>query len=103
MYQLLDDQQLRLLEFLTSESPDREMLPIIGDGQNVTREDPEEPPESTGIYRHRWERKGLAPNEGDRRTRDVWSKLDFPTFEDLERAWDRAGEREHRLEYYPDD
>ena len=48
MCQLLDEQRLQFLEFLTSETPDMKLLPILIDRRNTKREDPEEAIEVTG-------------------------------------------------------
>ena len=95
IYQLLDDQKIKLLEFLASDTPDLELLPIHGNESNATREDPEEPIENTGIFRHRWERKALGPDAVDGRLRDVWHPFDYPRRSDLDRAQDRAMERKY--------
>lgn len=93
IYQLLDEQKQQLLDFLTSESPDLSLLPILGDVKNTRREDPEEPLENTGIYRNIYERKPLGPDEGDFRIKDVWDKFEYPTRADWDRARERAYDR----------
>ncbi|KAK1764961.1 hypothetical protein QBC33DRAFT_579903 [Phialemonium atrogriseum] len=93
MYQLLDEQKQQLLDFLTSESPDLNLLPILGDEKNTRREDPEEPLENTGIYRNIYERKPLGEDDGDYRYKDVWDKFEFPTTADMMRARGRAYDR----------
>ncbi|KAK3682229.1 hypothetical protein B0T22DRAFT_413389 [Podospora appendiculata] len=90
IYRLLDDQKQNLLAFLTSETPDLAFLPILGDENNTTREDPEEPVENTGIYRNPWERKPRSEDDGDARLRTCWDKFDYPTWADNQRAWARA-------------
>jgi hypothetical protein len=93
IYQLLDSQKQQLLDFLlsvTTSSP----FPILGDENNVRRVDPEEPIESTGIYRDRWERKPLSPDATDIRRKDVYDSLNYPTMEDFLQAQERAYSRE---------
>ena len=58
-------------------------FPIIGDGKNVLRVDPEEPIERTGIYRDRWERKPLSADATDIRRKDVYDDLNYPTVKDF--------------------
>ena len=73
-------------------------LPILGDENNRTRVDPEEPILETGIYRHAWDRKDLPlhPNCPDYRRRDVFDGLDWVTFDEWMESADRARERNER-------
>lgn len=98
IYRLLDSQKLELIHFLLSDSdsPRTSPLPILGDEKNHRRVDPEEPVETTGIYRDLWERKPLGKDELDRRLRDVVDRIDFPTDDDLSQAQDRAAIRRER-------
>lgn len=91
--QLLDGQKQQLLDFLTSESPDLNLLPILGDRKNTRREDPEEPAENAGIYRDLYERKPLGMDEADFRIKDVWDRFEYPTWVDWDRAQGRAYDR----------
>jgi len=98
IYRLLDSQKRQLLNFLFSNallpsSP----LPILGNQNNLQRIDPEEPIETTGIYRDRWERKPLSPDAGDDRLRDVIDGLDYPTDEDWASSRTRALERREAM------
>jgi len=93
IHQLLDDQKKQLLDFLTSESPDLNLLPILPNDRNTRREDPEEPLQNTGIYRNIYERKPLGEDDGDYRYKDVWDQFEFPTRADWDRAQDRAYDR----------
>ena len=102
IFQLLDEQRLRFLDFLTSTTPDLKLLPIIAHKRNTNRENPEERTEKTGIYRHRWDRKPLARFEPDGRMKDVWNDIDYPTQSDWDMAQERAYERNHRM-YKSDD
>lgn len=99
LYQLLDDQKQRLVDFLTSDSPDMNLLPIFPSVENTRREDPEEPIEEIGIYRDIWERKPLPLDLKivDRRMRDVWDHIEYPTTADWERSTWRAYERRQQL------
>ncbi|KAK3934669.1 hypothetical protein QBC46DRAFT_358846 [Diplogelasinospora grovesii] len=99
IYRLLDSQKLELLQFLLSNAEPPGILsplPILGDENNRQRVDPEEPVETTGIYRDLWERKPLGKDELDRRLRDVTDRIDFPTDDDLYHAQERAGIRRER-------
>lgn len=96
IYQLLDGQKLALLDFLTSEAPRQNVLPILGDEKNICREDPEQPIEETGIYRHIWDRKPPSEDACDGRSRDVWDEFDYPTLTDFRRAQARARELRQR-------
>ena len=98
LYQLREDQRLQLLDFLNSETPDLKLLPIHGDRSNEIREDPEEAVEAIGIYRHRWERRPLAPGVRDGRLTDVFRRFQYPRRSDFDRAGQRAVERRNRLE-----
>jgi hypothetical protein len=98
IYRLLDSQKLELLQFLLSEaaSPGISPLPILGDENNRRRVDPEEPVETTGIYRDIWERKPLGKDELDRRLKHVIDRIDFPTDDDLYQAQERAATRREK-------
>ena len=97
IYQLLPEQRTALLEFLLAdETPSVNPLPILGDQNNRIRVDPEEPIQTTGIYRDLWERKDLSPHAGDRRLRDVWDRREFPTRENFNDAMGRAFARKWR-------
>ncbi|KAF4813317.1 hypothetical protein CGCTS75_v013758 [Colletotrichum tropicale] len=95
--QLSEDQKQQLLGFLTSDSPSPSLLPILVDGENTRREDPEEPLHDTGIYRDLWERKPMGPDDIDRRLRDVWDTVEYPSMSDFERAQERAYDRKDML------
>lgn len=100
IYQLLPEQRKALLDFLLAdEPPSASPLPILGDENNRIRVDPEEPIQTTGIYRDGlWERKDLPPGAGDTRLRDVWDRMEFPTMDDYSAARRRAFERKWRIE-----
>ncbi|KAF9773639.1 hypothetical protein IL306_008521, partial [Fusarium sp. DS 682] len=101
---LTNEQKLQLLNFLTSKDPAPNPLPILPDEKNDYRIDPEESPETTGVYRDIWDRSELPEEAFDKRLRDVWSRLDFPTHRDKGDAAERARERRHRIFYgYSDD
>jgi hypothetical protein len=90
IYQLLEDQKKTLLDFLMADSPPTASpLPILGDGNNWKRIGPEEPIETTGIYRDVWERKELSADGPDRRSRDAYDKFNYPLMDD----WHAARER----------
>lgn len=100
IYKLLDDQEQKLLDFFTAETPPAgEVLPILSSVENRVRVDPEESPEATGIYRDIWERTGLPEDieYPDQRRRDVYESRDWPTREDREASSERAAERYWRL------
>ncbi|TAQ89229.1 hypothetical protein B7494_g2432 [Chlorociboria aeruginascens] len=78
-------------------APRSSPLPILGDQNNRRRVDPEEPVETTGIYRDLWERKPLGKDQLDQRLKDVIDRIDFPTVEDLEQAQQRAAIRRERF------
>lgn len=96
IYKLLDDQKLALLEFLTTDSPDLDLLPILGDEKNDCREDPEQPINETGIYRHLWDRKPVSEDTYDERLKDVWDQFEYPVLGDFMRAKSRAKELQQR-------
>ncbi|KAL2129736.1 hypothetical protein VTI74DRAFT_7383 [Chaetomium olivicolor] len=94
IYQLLPEQRTTLLNFLIAdEPPSASPLPILGDQNNRIRVDPEEPIQTTGIYRNIWERKDLSPDDGDARLRDVWNRMEYPTMDDYHASRDRAFDR----------
>ncbi|ROW05789.1 hypothetical protein VMCG_05227 [Cytospora schulzeri] len=103
---LLDTQKNKLLDYLLSE-PDSDInhipvpnpFPILPDGNNLSRIDPEEPIRETGIYRDLWERKPLGDNSWDRRLHCcAWNDLDYTSREDYQRSQDRSTAR--RAEIY---
>lgn len=105
---LTDAQKKALLDFLLLDMPasassvtgaevGANPLPIIPDGTNTHRVDPEEPFRYTGVYRDPWERR-MPPPEwmGDGRASDVYNPLDFPTKKDQQDAtirWRSRGDR----------
>ncbi|KAH7022036.1 hypothetical protein EDB80DRAFT_693958 [Ilyonectria destructans] len=93
IWQLSDTQRQQLLEFLTSETPDLGLLPILPTREDTQREDPEEPIEKTGIYRNIWERKPLPIDAPDMRLKDVWDQFEYPLKGDFQRAQHRAYNR----------
>jgi hypothetical protein len=104
IYQLLPEQKQALYDFLAADEPSTASspLPILGDGNNRQRVDPEEPINETGIFRDSWERKELGLGDGDARFRDVINPLDYPTPQDKFAADMRALRRKETLEkrYY---
>jgi hypothetical protein len=99
IYQLLPEQRKALLDFLVVDgTPPASPLPILGDENNRIRVDPEEPIQTTGIYRDLWERKELTPEAGDARLKDVWSKFEWPTWQDRRDSQRRALERKRRIQ-----
>jgi hypothetical protein len=99
IYQLLPEQRKALLDFLLDdEPPSASPLPILGDQDNRVRVDPEEPIQTTGIYRDLWERKELPPDAGDERLRDVVDRTDYPTMEDFGAAQERAYQRKWKIQ-----
>jgi hypothetical protein len=96
IYQLLEDQKKQLLDFLMSDTPTASPLPILAGEKNRKRVDPEEPIEVTGIYRDIWERRELPPDGPDERSRDVWDKLEYPSFQDFQDARGRCRDRRMR-------
>ena len=103
IYALLDTQKQKLLEFLlhdpdSTSAPVPSPLPILGDLNNSTRVDPEEPILETGIYWHAWDRKDLPlhPEVADCRLRDVLDGLDWVSVADWMKSADRAADRRDR-------
>lgn len=92
IYRLLADQKQQLLQFLLSDTtpPPVCPLPILGDLDNRQRIDPEEPIETTGIYRDKWERRLPSEDAGDRRLRDVIDLFNYVSRDDWARAKTRA-------------
>ncbi|POR34375.1 Uncharacterized protein TPAR_05420 [Tolypocladium paradoxum] len=87
IWQLLDSQKQRLLDFPKLEHEDVQIaspLPILCSHDNRRRIDPEEP---------------LSPNDPDRRLRDVNTSLDWPTFDDWNESRQRAFERKWAIDY----
>ncbi|KND89038.1 hypothetical protein TOPH_06332 [Tolypocladium ophioglossoides CBS 100239] len=102
IWQLLDSQKQRLLDFLQSEHEDVQLaspLPILCSDDNRRRIDLEEPIELKKIYRDIWERRPLSPNDPDRRLRDVYTSLDWPTFDDWNESRQLAFERKWEIDY----
>ena len=102
IFALLDRQKEQLVNFLLGAdiaSP----LPILGDLENRTRVDPEEPIRETGIYRDIWERKErpLSTGWGDLRLRDVCVLHDWVTVEEWEESRSRAFARRNLALYGP--
>lgn len=62
----------------------------MGDNENRVRIDPEEPMESTGIYRDIWERRYRGLDEGDARLRTVMDEFNYVTWENQMDSWRRA-------------
>jgi hypothetical protein len=99
IYQLLPDQRNALLDFLiTDNASSTSPLPILDDQSNRIRVDPEEPIQTTGIYRDPWERKDLSPDASDSRLRDVWNVIEYPTRKDYTSARRRPFDRKWRIE-----
>jgi len=98
IYQLLDEQKNALLEFLLAETPSGNPLPILGDRENWRRVDPEEPIASTGVYRDIWKRKDIGIDGPDSRCRDVWNKMEYPTWDDFNDARGRWFQKKSRKE-----
>ncbi|KAI1759777.1 hypothetical protein GGR53DRAFT_470995 [Hypoxylon sp. FL1150] len=98
IYQLLDDQKQKMLDFLLSDSPGPSPFPILADENNDRRVDPEEDIEATGIYRNIWERRPLPLDGPDARQRDVSDRLNYPTMKDWQEARSRCSERRSQPE-----
>lgn len=99
IHQLLPEQRKALLDFLTADdTPSANPLPILADENNRIRVDPEEPIQTTGIYRDLWERKDLPPTEGDARLRDVWDRVEYPTMDDFGASQERAFRRKWTIQ-----
>ncbi|RFU23708.1 hypothetical protein B7463_g12630, partial [Scytalidium lignicola] len=92
---LLDSQKRQLLDFFSSESPQHNPLPILSNGNNLQRVDPEEPISRTGIYRDKWERNPRPLYFGDGRSRTVYDPLNFPTRQDQNEAQVRWKQRDY--------
>lgn len=91
IFKLLDEQKHELIRFLSDATPPKSCpLPLLGDLKNRDRVDPEEPIELTGIYRDKWERKPLSPNDYDSRLRDVIDTFNYLSREDWADAKGRA-------------
>ncbi|CAM1503617.1 Fc.00g012080.m01.CDS01 [Cosmosporella sp. VM-42] len=101
IYILLDSQKQDLIQFLLAEETPQTPcpLPILGDKDNYKRVDPEEPIETTGIYRDKCERKPLSPDAPDRRVKDVWDQFNWPTWEDWDESSARGYDRKDFLTY----
>lgn len=104
IYRLLDGQKQQLLEFLLSyrTPPSDCPLPIHGDRNNRTRIDAEEPIAETGIYRDKWERAPLGPDDYDIRLKDVMDLFNYLSEEEFFDAAHRAfdlRERRRRGDY----
>lgn len=98
IYQLLESQKQRLLDFLLSDTPGPSPFPILGDLKNDRRVDPEEDIEDTGIYRDIWERKPLPLDGPDARQRDVYDEFNYVTFREWDDSRGRCRERRNRPE-----
>jgi hypothetical protein len=68
-------------------------LPVVPSKANRQRVDPEQPIETTGIYRDLWERRLRPLSDGDRRLKDVVDEFNYLSREDYREAKRRA-ERE---------
>ncbi|KAH7123499.1 hypothetical protein B0J13DRAFT_154872 [Dactylonectria estremocensis] len=92
VFKLLNEQKQQLLHFLLSPvtPPPSCPLPILGDINNRTRADPEEPIQSTGIYRNLWERKPMGEDDYDDRLRDVVDTFNYLSQDDWAAAKRRA-------------
>ncbi|KAK7430951.1 hypothetical protein QQZ08_002480 [Neonectria magnoliae] len=98
IFKLLDEQKYELIQFLLSEVTPLPNcpLPILGDLDNRERVDPEEPIESTGIYRDTWERKPPSEDDWDRRRRDVIDTFNYMSQDDWAAAKTRAIMKRYR-------
>lgn len=106
IWRLLDIQKQQLLEFLlpenninghTNSAPNP--FPILPDGNNLTRIDPEEPIHKTGIYRDPWERKPLSDKDGDPRLHCcAFNTMDYPSRIDFKRSRERAFTRRYEID-----
>jgi hypothetical protein len=97
IYRLLGNQKQQLLQFLISDAtpPPVCPLPILGDLNNHQRIDPEEPIETTGIYRDKWERRPPSEDYGDQRLKDVIDLFNYVSREEWARAKMRAMDRRY--------
>lgn len=97
---LTDVQKRALMDFLQAEEGGNQVpcpLPILLDGTNTQRVDPEEPIRETGVFRDAWDRVTPSPEwMGDGRSHCVWNSLDFPTKADHREAWSRWSTRMQR-------
>lgn len=89
IWQLTDTQKQLLLDFLLLGIRDKNSnpLPILPDHEkNITRIDPQDPAEITGIYRDIWERKPKGVDDFDGRFRDCCPDL-VTTYTSEADAW----------------
>lgn len=104
---LLDEQKKQLLDFLRADPEEASQicpLPLRCGKNNLQRVDPEELLTETGIYRDKWERRPFPDRNWDRRTRDVYSDVEYTSFEDWRASRRRARDREDRIaRNYQDD
>jgi hypothetical protein len=100
IFKIFPEQRRDLLHFLTSDSepPPPNVLPILATNEHITRVDPEESSEATGIFRDIWERAEIPADSGDARLRTVWDSIDYPTLREKGEAIDRAKARQWRIE-----
>lgn len=97
IYCLLDKQKKELLDFLLCDDPENAHcpLPLVGGDMNRKRVDAEEPVTATGIYRDRWERKEIRPDQDRRRIRArIPDWIDYRSVEDWQAAVRRGGAME---------
>ena len=84
VYQLRDNQQEALFNFLLAETdfppPEPNPLPVLSDTQNRVRVDSEIAITHHGIYRDIWERKPITIQERRALERQPKSDLDYPEF-----------------------
>ncbi|KAM5344230.1 hypothetical protein ACJ41O_012767 [Fusarium nematophilum] len=91
IFKILAEQKHELTKFDSDVTPPPEcLLPIIGDLKNRERVDPEEPIESTSIYRDKWNRKEPSEDGWDRRRRDVIDDIDYISWDEWATAKTRA-------------
>jgi hypothetical protein len=97
---LTDVQKKALLDFLQAKEGGNQVpcpLPILPDGTNTQRVDPEEPIRVTGVFRDAWDRVTPPPEwAGDGRAHCMWNPLDYPTKDDHQDAlmrWRTRGRR----------
>lgn len=80
---MTDVQKKAMMDFIQAKEAGSEAacpLPVLPDGTNTQRVDPEEPIRVTGVYRDIWERLTPSPEwMGDGRAHCVRNPLDFPS------------------------
>ncbi|KAK1763647.1 hypothetical protein QBC33DRAFT_548875 [Phialemonium atrogriseum] len=96
---LLEDQKQQLVQFLVSDAtpPPTCPLPFRGDRNNRQRVDPEEPIETSGIYRDKWERRPPSADDGDMRRKDVVDTFNYISEEDWTAARLRGFEQKRKF------